>query len=211
MTTARKYTSNSRPMSRESRNNAIAAIQICWKQMRPDLHGDKDALREERLVWIASFLQLRRPLGSITDLSDKQMGIVLEEMRRMTGTQPKPKQSAAPREGNIVNIADYRHEQTGETTDAEVTHLAGEAQIYTINKLVGSIGWSEEGFRDFLFQKFRRRSPRMLKFKEANALTMILLNIAADKELRAQGKTKISRKMTAEHIPLLKRKLQIDR
>ena len=214
MSAARKRSVNQRPMSPQSRNAAIAAIQICWKQMRPDLHGDKDALREERLIWIASFLQLRRPLASIKDLTDRQMGIVLEEMRRMTGTTPKPKIvsdiARPPLDGNVVNIADYRQPSPSEATEADVTHLSGEAQIFTINKLVGAIGWSDEHFRDFLFSKFRCRSPRMLTFNQCTSLTMILLTIAADKELRAQGHAKISRAMTAKYIPILKRKLSID-
>lgn len=214
MSTARKLNVNSRSMSPQSRNSAIGAIQICWKQMRPDLHGDKDAMREERLTWISNFLQLRRPLESVKDLSDGQMLLVLDEMKNMTGakTNPSPlEKGAIEREHrNVVNIADYRKVADGEATDAEITHLSGEAQIFTINKLVGAIGWSEEGFRDFLFKKFRRRSPRMLSFKDCNSLTMILLNIAADKELRAQGHAKISRAMTAKYIPILKKKLQID-
>ena len=214
MSTARKLNVNSRSMSPQSRNSAIAAIQICWKQMRPDLHGDKYVLREERLTWISNFLQLRRPLESVKNLSDGQMLLVLDEMKNMTGAKstPSPREKGAiEREHrNVVNIADYRKAADSEATDAEITHLSGEAQIFTINKLVGSIGWSDGHFREFLFKKFRRRSPRMLTFKDCNSLMMILLNIAADKELRAQGKTKISRAMTAKYIPILKKKLQID-
>ncbi len=201
MSTARKYAVNNRPMSHDSHNRAIAAIQILWKQMRADLRFDKEALREERLIWIADFLGLKRELKSITDLSDKQLGIVLEEMRRLSCQNSTCAKSQVSTNLRIV--------ETTQSSGADVVHLAGEAQLFTINKLVGFIGWSEEGFRDFLFEKFRRRTPRMLTFKKANSLMMILLNIAADKQLRAQGKTKITRQMTAEYIPVLKRKLQI--
>lgn len=211
MPTARKYASNTRSMSPESRRSAYAAININWLQMRPDLRfEDTETIRAERLAWMASFLGITKPLASTTELSDKQLGLILEEMRRMTGTTPKAKQPIA-RTGNVVQLSDFKKPTPVESSGAEIEHLAGEAQIFTINKLVGAIGWTEEGFRDFLFQKFRRRSPRMLTFKKANSLTMILLNIAADKALRAQGKTKITRKMTAEYIPVLKRKLEIDR
>jgi hypothetical protein len=209
MSTARKRAFNNRSMSPDAHNRAIAAIQILWKQMRPDLF-DKDELRDERLAWIERFLQLRRPLASITDLSDKQLGVVLEEMRRMTGTVPKQTIAAPLTDTNVVQFPNVRRQQA-QPAESETVHLAGEQQIFTINKLVGFIGWSEEGFRDFLFQKFRRRSPRLLKFKECNSLMMILLNIAADKDLRAQGKAKISRAMTAKHIPEIKRRLEIDR
>lgn len=213
MSTARKYTAIQRSMSPESRRSAYAAININWLQMRPDLRFEsKEFIRDERLAWMTNFLQLRSPLASTVELSDKQLGLILEERRRMTGTRPKAEQPAArPSDTNVVQLADYKKPATDESTGADIAHLAGEAQIYTINKIVGFIGWSEEGFRDFLFKKFRRRSPRMLNFKDANSLTMILLTIAADKELRAHGKRKITRQMTAEYIPVLKRKLEIDR
>lgn len=217
MSTARKYRSNQRSMSRQSRNSAYAAINILWNQMRPDLRFEaKDVVREERLAWIASFLRLKK-LDSTTKLSDGQIGKVLDEMKRLTGQVSKPQEINTKSqfstnlrlvENPNVNVSTiYLHSENS----AEIIHLASEEQIFTINKLVGTIGWTEEGFREFLFQKFQRRSPRMLTFKNANSLMMILLNIAADKELRAQGKTKISRKMTAEYIPILKKKLQIDR
>ncbi len=193
-------------MPRQSRNNAYAAIQISWLAMRPDLRFElKEVIRDERLCWITSFLGLRRPLGSITELSDKQLGFVIEEMKRLSGQAVSTKKAESTTEFKKLYNSNFSNNV------ADVVHLAGEAQLFTINKLVGAIGWTEEGFRDFLFQKFRRRSPRMLTFKQANSLTMILLNIAADKHLRAQGKTKITRKMTAEYIPTLKRKLEIDR
>ncbi len=57
-------------------------------------------------------------------------------------------------------------------------------------------------------EKFSRQAQIWRQFgknlvQKANSLTMILLNIAADKELRATGKTKITRKMTADYIPAL--------
>lgn len=218
MSTARKYNANARSMSPESRRAAYGKINIVWLQMRPDLKfEDKDTIRDERLAWITSLLSLARPLGSTTELTDGQIGLVLDEMQKMTGVNTNPtafrreKAQVEREHENVVNIADYRRLHEPEATNAEITHLSGEAQVFTINKLVGAIGWSEEHFREFLFRKFRRRSPRMLTFKDCNSLTMILLTIAADKELRAQGHAKISRAMTAKYIPVLKKKLQIDR
>ncbi len=210
MSTAKKRTF----YAPQSRNGAYAAINIKWLQMRPDLRFEnKEIIREERLAWIASFLRLPT-LDSLTNLTSDQIGLVLDEMNRMTGARQtnhagRESERTTKSTGKVVNIADYRQPLAAEPTEAEITHLSGEAQIFTINKLVGAIGWSDEGFRDFLFKKFRRRSPRMLTFKNCNSLTMILLNIAADKELRAQGHAKISRAMTAQYIPILKKKLQI--
>ncbi len=211
MSTAKKRTW----YSPEARNGAFAAINIKWLQMRPDLRfEDRNTVRDERLAWVAAFLGLPK-LASLTDLTSDQIGIVLDEMNRLSGGRPtnyaaKPVQRDVKPSAKVVNIADYRQPNQPEAADAQITHLSGEAQIFTINKLVAAIGWSDEHFREFLFSKFRRRSPRMLTFKQCNSLTMILLNIAADKDLRAQGKTKISRAMTAKYIPILKRKLDIN-
>ncbi len=213
MSTARKYTFNNALNAHESRKRAIAAIQILWKQMRPDLHGDKDALREERLAWIGSFLQLRRPLRSITDLSDGQMLIVLDEMRNLTGT----KKQILPQEKGRIEREHRRHFQSaGNVVDIEQfkrQHFASDEQKFTLDKIIKHLGWSDDAARAFLVKRGFGESIEKISFKKANSLTMILLNIAADKDLRRvlpEG-TKITRKMTAEHIPLLKRKLEIDR
>ena len=61
MTTARKRNFNGRSMSRQSRYKAYAAINILWGKMRPDLKfEDKDIVRDERLFWIAAFLNLKK-------------------------------------------------------------------------------------------------------------------------------------------------------
>ncbi len=78
MAAARKQSFNDRSMSRQSRNKSYAAVNILWKKMRPDLTGeDKDINRDERLNWIARFLNLDG-LDSTTSLSDAQIGLLLE-------------------------------------------------------------------------------------------------------------------------------------
>lgn len=223
MSIARKRAFNSRSMSTQSRNAAIAAIQICWQQMRTDLHGDKDAMRDERLAWITSFLRLKNPLESIKDLSDGQIGLVLDEMRNMTGAkapawspQQKGKIEREHRRltqiGNVISIADFVSKKPKSApVESETVFLTSDEQFYTLEKLVNFIGWNDEQTQNFLKKRKFAPSLRMQEFDRATALTMILLNIAADKDLRAQGKTKISRAMTAKHIPILKQKLQIDR
>lgn len=201
MSTARKYTFNDALNAHEWRKKAYAAINIIWLQMRPDLKfEDKGTIREERLAWIASLLNLKK-LGSTTLLSDGQIGLVLDEMREMTGTKPAPV-AAAPSSGNVVSIAQFKRQ-----------HYASGEQKYTLDKIIKHIGWTNEQTENFL--KKRKFAPEFekLSFKTANALTMILLNIAADKDLRRiLGKgEKISRKMTADYIPTLKKKLEIDR
>lgn len=212
MPVARKYTSNDALTAHESRKKAIAAIQILWKQMRPDLF-DKDELRDERLTWISGFLKLPRPLESITELSDGQMMIVLDEMRGLTGT--KQQQPTPWRENARIEREHHRHFQSIENVVSieqfKRQHFASQEQKFTLDKIIKHLGWSDGAVKDFLVRRGFGESIEKIAFKKANSLTMILLNIAADKDLRAQGKTKISRAMTAKHISVIKRRLEIDR
>lgn len=201
MSTARKYAFNRVLMSPESRRKSYASINILWVQMRPDLRFEsKNDVREERLAWIADFLGLKN-LASTTKLTDGQIGFVLDEMRRMTGTKFAPKQSPeniAPSSGNVVNLKQFKQQ-----------HYASAEQKFTLRKIIAHLGWSENRAKDFLIKRKFGESIEKIAFKKANSLMIILLNIAADKELRAQGKTKISRKMTADYLPQLKGKLDI--
>ena len=208
MSTARKYAFNSHSISPESRRAAYAAININWLQMRPDLRFEsKEIIRDERLAWISSFLQLARPLESTTKLTDGQIGLLLDEMRRMTGTvaETKPKQLTGT---NVVQLSDYKKPETSSPGSAEIKHLTGEAQSYTLEKLEKYIGWTAEQRENYLKPRFGAGNFRMLQFKQANALMMQMLNIAAQKDLKAQGK-KTGRAENAKYIPILKKKLQI--
>ena len=200
--TARKLNVN--PVS-NLRQKMIAAVNIEYKSFNPYVE-DKETHRAARLDFVSRILNLRRPCKSITDLSDKQLGLVLDELRLQNGQQA----SKTPESNTDLRFSQKSKNPVPEG-GAEVVHLASEEQVFTINKLVSFIGWSEEHFREFLFKKCRRRSPRMLTFKKANGLTMILLNIAADKDLIASGAVRpISRAQIAEHIQIVKKKLQID-
>lgn len=207
MTTARKYAFNNNSMSRESRSRAYAAINILWNQMRPDLRFEaKSDVRDERLAWIASFLGLKK-LDSTTKLTDGQIGKVLDEMKRMTGqaSTKKPESNTKFQFFNNSIIS-----KNAPSDGAEVIHLATEAQQFTARKLFDFLGWSVERKEEFLRDRFNCPNVPMLTFKKANALLMILLNTAAHVDLKAKGK-KTGRAETAKHIPILKKKLQIDR
>ena len=203
MSTARKYANNQRPMSAQSRNGSYAAININWQQMRPDLKFEsKEIVREEMLSWIAGFLDLKK-LDSIKDLTDGNIGRVLEEMKRMTGTAPtKPKKefSTPFGRGQIRSVPP--------PSGAEVIHLATEEQQFTAQKLFDFLGWNVERKEEFLRDRFKCPNVRMLTFKKANSLMMILLNISAHVDLKAKGK-KTGRTETAKHIGFIKKKLQI--
>lgn len=199
MSTARKYTANSRPMPPQSRHKAYAAINISWQQMRPDLHLEsKEDIRAEMLTWIPAFLGLRK-LDSIKDLSDGQIGRILDEMKRLTGqSSPKPNNSPFGKKPNLQLVTD----------GAEVIHLASEEQQFTAQKLFEFLGWSVESKEKFLRERFNCPKVAMLKFEKANSLMMILLNIAAHVDLKAKG-LKTGRAETAKHIKFIKSKLQI--
>ncbi len=212
MATAKKRPFNNRSMSSQSHNKAIAAIQILWKQMRPDLVFDKEGSREERLAWIAQFLGIKRELKSITDLSDTQLGLVLEEMRRLTGQPAKPRQNAAKSQtapaSDIFGVV-----QNSPSGGAEIIHLTTEEQLFTLKKLEAHIGWTDAHRENYLKPRFHRTNFRTLKFDQANALIMQMLTIAAHKDLKSSlgREKKITRQMTAKYIPTLKKKLRIDR
>lgn len=202
MSLARKHAFNSRSISPESRGKMIAAIQICWKQLRQDLHGDADALREERLIWVTDLLHLKHQIHSIKGLSDGQLGAVLDELHRLTQSPTASAQTA------VAKVVTMPH-----GGGAEIIHLSSEAQLYTINILLNFVGWTAARKQSYLKTRWRTTSERMLTHKQCNSFVMHLLNIAAHKDLKQiHGKdVKISRKMTGAHIPVLKKKLGIDR
>lgn len=181
MAAAKNRAFKNRSMSAQSHNKAIAAIQILWKQMRPDLTFDKEGSREERLAWIAQFLGMKRELKSITDLSDTKLGLVLEEMRRLTGQSATSRQNAP----QSPNTATFGVVETAPSGGAEITFLTSEEQLFTLKKLEEHIGWTPEQRENYLKPRFRRTNFQMLTFKQANALIMQLLNIAAHKDLKS--------------------------
>ncbi len=189
--TALKRTFNQSSKPSELRRKMLASIQIQWKQMRPDLHGDDAALREERLAYVTDLLNLKKPLTSLSLLSDKQLGVVLDGFRRRQES-PRPvetKPSVAP--------------------TADIHHLAGSEQVFTIGKIFNYLNWSVETRAEFIAERFKRPNPAMLTPRQANSLTMILLTVAANKDLREAGATRISRRDTNAYIPTLKSKLEI--
>lgn len=208
MSTARKYAVNNRSMSAESRRSAYGKINILWKQMRPDLHFEtKDIVREERLAWIASFLGLKR-LESTTTLTDGQIGKVLDEMQKMSGQASiKTQKSNTKFQNNVI----FGNPEKVSSNGADVIHLTSKEQLFTLEKLETYLGWTAERREKYLKPRFKAVSFQMLKFAQANALMIQMLNIAAHKDLKNKhGRdAKITRQMTAKYIPGLKRKLQI--
>jgi hypothetical protein len=179
------------------RNSMIAAIHIKFRQARPDLrYATKDELREERLAFINNVLRLKRQITSMRDCTDRQLGLVLDALKQfqpqLPGGSIKPEQSS---DGG-----------------AEIIHLASAEQVHTINLLFDFLNWGFDTRENFLKKRFKRSSPTMLSPKQANSSVMILLTIAASREIRNRGDVaRVSRAMIRAEIPELKSRLGIDR
>lgn len=190
MQAARKASSN----AGDSRKRMMAAIQIKWQQMRPDLRHSPDELREERLAFVSNVLRLRRELTSLRDLSDRQLGRVLDALNDMT-VHPRLPNSEVPQKPIAT---------------AEIIHLASAGQVHAINKLLNYLDWTA-GFQEtFIKRRYKRANPVHLRPKEAHSLLRILLNIACTRELKERGVTKVTRAMINLQIPVLKQRLGID-
>ena len=192
MQTARQTAHN----PRTSRSKMIAAIHLQWRNMRPDLRHSPEELRDERLAFITDLLKLKRPLSSMRSLSDRQLGIVLDALNsgrvqtRLPNSQPAPE----PASGS-----------------AEIIHLASAEQVFAINKILDYLRWRTEAREKFIQQRFNRTSPAMLSPKDANSLVMILLTVAAARDVRHRtGAARVSRKMIHAEIPQLKIRVGID-
>lgn len=194
MQTARqeaRQTTNSKPTTR---NRMIAAIHLTWKKARPDLRHSSEEARDERLAFITDLLKLKRPLASMRKLTDRQLGLVLDALNNGRVQQRLPNAQAAPA-----------------SEGAEIIHLASAEQVFTINKLLDYLGWCPEARDNFIKQRFQRTSPAMLSPKHAHSLMMVLLNVAAARDVRQRlGSLRISRRMIGEEIPHLKARLRID-
>ncbi|GEM_PF-5580290 len=190
MQTARKQSENA------YRNSMLAAVHIEWKKLRLDLRHDVEALREERLLWVSSLFGWKRPVKSMSALSNKQLAVVLDELRQLTKSK------------TTTNICGNLKPEN----NAEIIHLASEGQVIALEKLIAFIlHWDNFKLEAFLIKRWRRKSVRMLTFAQANAAMMIFLSIAADEDLKREGHTgRISRAELGKHIPIIKARLEID-
>jgi hypothetical protein len=200
MPSARRAARHTAETSSPGRGKMIAAVQILWKQIRVDLHGDEQSLRAERLAFITDILKLKRPVESVCDLSNSQLARVLDAMRRFQ-SQPTLTGYTPP-----VKVPATTQQETG----ANVIHLASAEQVFTINKLLDHLGWSDLYREKFIRDRFKRQKPQMLSPKQANSLLRILLNIAAQREAKNSGVTVVTRAAIKALIPGLKRRLGID-
>lgn len=195
-----------------SRRKMLAAIHIQWKQLRPDLHHSEDEMRDERLAFITDTLKLRRPLESLSDLTDRQLGLVLDAFKGLRA-QPALPNCEAKVNTAMSPVCKFPRPvaATPESGGAEVIHTASIEQIYTIHKLLNYLGWTTEFQKSFIKQRFKRDSPTFLRPKQAHSLIRILMNIACSRDLKEQGVVKASAALIRAQIPALKQRLGIDR
>jgi len=184
--------------SHSVRSKTIAAIHLTWKKLRRDL-SDADESREQRLTFMAGVLK-KDSISSTRDLTDRQLGRVLDAMRELERAPELP--------GMQVIHRVSRSETTPAT--AEIIHLATAAQVSALKKLLAHLGWRAEAQEGFIEKRFHRKSVEMLSPKDAHSLTMILLNIAASNAVRSRGVKRASRLMIGDEIPRIKRLLGID-
>ena len=194
MQAARQSAEQATQKTKSSRSRMISAIHLQWKKARPDLLQHSHESRDERLAFISDLLKLKRPLESMRSLSEQQLGLVLDALKHGRIQQRLPHSQAEPGPNG-----------------AEIIHLASAEQVFTINKLLDCLGWGEEARAKFIEQRFKRNNPSMLTPKQAHALVMILLNIAAARAVKGRtGASRITRQMIHEEIPQLKSRLGID-
>jgi hypothetical protein len=196
------------PKKRSVRAGTLAAIHITWKKLNPDLEGED--LRTARLTFITGALKLRAPLKSMRRLNDRQLGRVIDEMRRLESAPALPGVETG-RRGDGATGRNGSPSPALPVSGSEVFHLATAAQVEAIDKLFVFLGWRPEGVEKFLERNFRRRTQRMLTPKEAQSCTYILLRIAASKSVKQSRQVeRVSKVMLNEEIPKLKARLGID-
>lgn len=200
MQPARQQTREPRA-ERPPRARMIAAIHIRFKQVRRDLRGSSETeIREERLAFINQTLNLKHPVSSMRDLTDRRLGLVLDRLNQLLAQPPLPNSRAVTTP------------QTEGSGGAEIVHLASAEQVYIINKLIGFLGWSPAASEKFISQRFKSKTPNMLSQKQAQSLIMILLYIAAARSIKERtSAARVSRKMIQAEIPELKARLGVDR
>lgn len=186
------------------RRKLLASINIIWKELRRDLHHSPSELREARLDFASAELKIPT-IGSFSELTNYQLGKVLEAMQR---------EKAQPRLAgcNVQTFQPAQQQANIQPSQADVTHLASDQQVWAIGRIFRYLGWSEKGREEFFKRNFRRNTPKMLTPKQAASAINILLGIAAARDIKARkGKQiKVSDGMKRAEIPALKYRIGID-
>jgi hypothetical protein len=204
--------SDKRPRSKkDARAGTIAAIHITWGKICRGKKLDKDELRQARLDFINNVLNPKTPIESLRDrvMTQAKLGKVLDAMRDLERAPLLP--GAEQLSGVRCQGPAGPGTQNPEPGTGSVVHLATESQVATIEKLLAHLRWNAEATEGFIRKRFKTGSPRMLTVDAANKLTMILMTIAASRDIKdRKGVMRVSRVMIRMEIPELKRRLGID-
>jgi hypothetical protein len=201
--TAKHYTP--KPVRKEMRHKMYGKLHVLWSGLRPDLSKGSQDYKEALYGFAEAELKVTR-IGSMTELTDTQLGKLIEVLER-EANQPRLYQPSE----NVIEFKGkpQKSEQKAQSSSV-VEHLASLGQRFAINRLFSYLGWSETGREKFLENKFRTKSVEMLLTKQAHSCIRILLNCAGSKYWKALGKTEVSKPMIAAAIPKIKAEIGID-
>jgi hypothetical protein len=191
---------------KEIRNRTYAKIHAIWGKLRPDLRKGSSDYKEA--LYMFAEAELKKPqIGSFTELTQTELGWLIEALER------EQRQPALYHFGS--NVSQFHSkpaaQSSGPTQQTKLTeHLASLNQGFAIGRLFGYLGWGEYGREKFLENKFRCKRVEMLLQKQAHNCIRILLNCAASKYWKAQGKQTVSKKMISSAIPQIKKEIGID-
>lgn len=183
-----------------ARHKMTAALHIEWKKF---YRGEEEQSRTARLEWVTRALGYKRTLKSTSDLNEKQLGIVLDALRRANG-------------GSLNELATRRPKpqaQSVQATTAEIVHLASQEQVWALELVTRRLGWDAAHLADFLQRRWKRRTFTFLTSAQANDALAILLNIAAGQDLRAartDPKQPVTRDDIRAYMTTFKRKIGLD-
>ena len=228
---ASNHSQNHRGSSTEYRKKLMRKIHATWRDARPDLRHSPEELRSERLAYCQEVLGLSHPVESMTELSDDQLVRVIEALTAQTKrTEPagpnvrpfrRPAKAVATKAASTTGQSEPASKAdqansiatpgAGPQEEAEIIHLASKQQVWAINRLYDYIGWTRERREEFLREKFRRVSPAMLTPRQAHSYTVILINVAAQKDIKREHPEvkKVTREMIREYMPELMKRMGI--
>lgn len=195
--------------STDGRRRMLGFIHGNFAKMRPDLRHDTEGLRVARLLFATQVLKLRAPLVSMKRLNETQLGRVIDAMRREMNNPQLPGTNVTPLPVAKVTL------ETGTSCKAEdmgqVIHLAGNEQVWAIERILDHLNWGDKGREAFFTNNFRVKSPKQLKHSQANAAMTILLRIAISREIKDEkGKDfKVTQGMISANTKSFKLKLGI--
>lgn len=194
------------------RQKMLGFIHVNFPRLRPDLRHSTEDMKEARLAFCTEVLGLRAPLVSCARLHNRQLEKVIEAIKRQL---PQERLPGVEYKRDAVASVNSRPKPTSCTAkdmrSGEVIHLAGNEQVWAIERVIEHLGWSPEGTEEFFQNQFKVSTPKMLKTKAANTALYVLLRSAAWKALRAEkGKdAKIDNETLNRRIRIIKMNLGI--